>query len=281
MRASIPTCMMVGMSGFVAVWSVQAHAEDFNWAGAYLGGSLGALLPGGQAALNYPDGVSGTRNVYFSGDAPYFSDLETETTSPIPWPGAADFGTSAFIATVNGGYNFQNGNVVYGIEADASFFGGGKDAWSTGSVVDDDNQRTHAVSVSGGLDNLLTIRPRLGVSVDRMLLYATGGLAAGHANLATNANLVDLGYGAQDGEADWNGRRSEWKLGFIVGAGAEYALTDRLSLKLETMYYDLGSITARATGEGTWADDPLDVSSYDAALRLSGVAVRAGVNFRF
>lgn len=274
MRKTALAYSAFGTVGLLVVWTVPAGAQQFDWTGPYIGASVGVVLPDGSVPLNYPDGVTAPDTVFFDNNVPIFSG-NPGNVDPIAWPGEADLAGANLLGTVNLGYNLQQGAAVYGIELDASVVDSGA-TWTTGDVIDATNGRTHAVTVSGGLDQLLSLRARLGVGIDRLLLFGTAGLAAGHANLDTSAYL-DQGYGS----ADWEGHASDWQLGFIVGAGAEYAVTDQVSLKLEGLYYDLGSTTAEAGGAGTYLGNPLDVAPYDATLGLSGVIVRGGINLRF
>ena len=274
MRKTALVYSAFGTVGLLVVWTVPAGAQQFDWTGPYVGASVGVVLPDGSVPLNYPDGVTATDTVYFSDNVPLFSGSGLPI-DPIAWPGEADLAGANLLGTVNLGYNLQQGAAVYGIELDASVLDSGA-TWTTGDVYDGTNFRTHGLTVSGGLDQLLSLRARLGVGLDRLLLFGTAGLAAGHANLDTSAYL-DQGYGT----ADWEGHASDWRLGFIVGAGAEYAVTDQLSVKLEGLYYDLGSMTAEAGGTGSFGITPLEVAPYDATLSLSGVILRGGVNLRF
>ncbi|WP_249153093.1 outer membrane protein [Bradyrhizobium sp. AUGA SZCCT0240] len=78
------------------------------------------------------------------------------------------------------------------------------------------------------LDWFGTVRGRVGfVPTERVLLYATGGLAYGH--LLASAPLIPL---------SWGSTRAGW----TVGAGAEAAIDRNWSVKLEYLYMDLGDI---------------------------------------
>lgn len=78
-----------------------------------------------------------------------------------------------------------------------------------------------------------TVRGKAGFAADRALIYATGGLAVagGKGTISptfpgTTSNFSDT-----------------W-VGWTIGAGAELAMTDTLSVKAEYNYLDLGSRTA-------------------------------------
>src|SRR6185312_12047858 len=90
-------------------------------------------------------------------------------------------------------------------------------------------------------DWLVTLRPRLGYAFDRLLLYATGGLAI--ANQKFSQSIVQLNTPFVE-----TGAVSRTSTGWTAGAGAEYALDNRWSLKAEYLYVDLGSVSFSTAG---------------------------------
>jgi outer membrane immunogenic protein len=130
------------------------------------------------------------------------------------------------------------------------------------------------------VNTLFTLRPLAGVAVDKLLLFATGGLAVGQASFATQAHVADSGKGLAS--ADWSGQNSAWRTGFTFGGGAEYGVTPKMRLKFEALYYDLGTIDVAANGSGiSTAPAPLTAQSYTGTLKLQGMIGRVGVNVGF
>jgi len=257
--------------------AAAGHAQDrlaYDWSGYYIGGAIGYAGGSPDTRLE-PQGNADDYAISFDGHWLRFLD---ETVPYEPWPESFDLGNSAWLATITGGVNFQSGNFVFGVEGDASLlFGAPAWYWSNEEILETSPDRVTEIKVSGGLDSLFTIRPRVGVAVDRLLLFGTGGLALGHASLSTEASaLQDNGKGAE-----WSGEESAWRAGFVVGGGAEYAFTDRVSLKLEGLYYDVGSITAKAEGNGYGQNSPQTTQPYSVTADLSGWLIRAGVNIGF
>ncbi|MDM8344526.1 porin family protein [Pseudochrobactrum sp. sp1633] len=161
---------------------------------------------------------------------------------------------SGFIGGVQAGYNWQFDQAVVGIETDIQ-----------GSGVKSDFD----VSVPGGtLVNLGTkvswfgtTRVRLGYTpVDRFMVYATGGVAYG--KVKTYANDY-MGGSSQ----------SDTKVGYTVGAGAEYAITNNVTLKTEYLYTDLGKLKLDAY------DGVRDVRIGEAKSQFH--TVRVGLNYKF
>src|SRR5690606_37950140 len=117
-----------------------------------------------------------------------------------------------------------------------------------------------------------TLRARLGFTpAERVLVYATGGLAYGSVKSHTSLTA------AIDGDVlvSFNGSSSTTRWGWTVGAGAEYAVTDNLSLKSEYLYVDLDS------KHYTAASVELPGPTYSAKDETAFHVLRAGLNYRF
>lgn len=131
------------------------------------------------------------------------------------------FGTSGnydvdgFLIGIMSGYNLQMDRLVIGIDSDYSFAGidGGTTANACGGGCSTD------------IDYFGTSRLRIGYAFDRLLPYATGGLASA---------LVD-------GSVNGTGGNSKLHFGFAVGGGLEYAFAQGWSARVEYLYVDLES----------------------------------------
>ncbi|MGU3496615.1 outer membrane protein [Xanthobacteraceae bacterium A53D] len=149
------------------------------------------------------------------------------------WGTAGGADPSGFLGGLHGGYNLQfaGSNVVIGAEADYDWSGASSGAFK--------------------LNDLGTIRARLGFAVDRFLVYGTFGAAHGSTEFQR--------FGLTNSQSSW---------GWALGAGAEYAFDRNWSARAEYLYVDLGSSTY-----GTLFG-PTSVG-YDSSV------LRAGVNYRF
>jgi outer membrane immunogenic protein len=134
----------------------------------------------------------------------------------------ANYSSQGGVAGGEAGYNFQSGNVVVGIEADGFWSGiKGNDAAAVAAgafpitSADADNLRW------GG-----TLRARGGFTVDRWLMFFTGGWAFGDL-LHTNTDPV-LGVDQFTVHAN----------GLTAGGGIAYALTNNVIGKVEYRYYN-------------------------------------------
>lgn len=135
--------------------------------------------------------------------------------------GDSDFGLDPDGWMIGGtvGYNQQFGQWVAGIEADLAY------------TDVDDSVSVGVASASFDLDYLATVRGRIGYAWDRTLLYATGGVAFGRTSVRLDNGVVAV-------------RSRDTSVGWVVGAGVEYAFTDNWSAKAEYNYIDLGDVDA-------------------------------------
>jgi outer membrane immunogenic protein len=120
------------------------------------------------------------------------------------------------------------------------------------------------------LDWFGTVRGRVGVTFDRALLYATGGLAYGHATLSTALTRTT----GCAGNNCQNGSTADTKFGWTVGGGLEWAFANNWSVKGEYLYYDLGSLSHTMV-------DPAFPAVFNASASLRGSVARAGLNYKF
>jgi len=230
----------------------------YNWTGFYIGGNAGY----GRGNANDTMALGGNWLTDGTGDNLIVGPLGNGQLRP-----------SGFTGGVQAGYNFQSGAWVLGIEADANYFGL-KDKFfrtvANGAPAFD----SYAFSSSYRSDWLVTVRPRIGYAFDRWLVYATGGLAVANQKFAQSINQLNLPFS----EA---GSVSRTTAGWTVGAGGEYALDRRWSLKAEYLYVDPGSVSFATVG--ACPPGVVGCTLYNAShsAHLKANIVRAGVNFRW
>jgi outer membrane immunogenic protein len=136
------------------------------------------------------------------------------------------------------GYNWQNGNTVYGLEVDGSWVSGKPNASSYGYGYNGNDYGT----VSSKIEWLSTVRGRLGLAVGNAMVYATGGLAIG--GVKTGITLWHC-QGCDDSQSVSN---TNTQVGWTVGAGAEHKWSPNLSFGLEGLFVDLGKKTVALPG---------------------------------
>jgi outer membrane immunogenic protein len=213
----------------------------FTWTGFYLGINGGYSFGNGTSAITGSPGLVGT------GFAPG-GKLKTVG--------------DGFMIGGTAGYNYQIGQFVVGLEGDLAYVDLGKSVVSVIGPL--------STTLSQDMTYFGTVRGRLGYAFDRLLVYGTGGLAFGdQKSTATISGLGSL----------WTGQKNDTRFGYTIGAGAEYAITNNWSAKIEYLYYDLGKnnvIAPLVAGPGAGAG-VFGTSSNEAR----GSLVRAGVNYRF
>lgn len=149
------------------------------------------------------------------------------------------------------GANAQFDMFVLGVEGDV--------AWS-GIEGSDACEGAPGFQCNGRLDWTGSAKVRGGVALDRLLVFGTLGLAAGGINASTTPT-----------PAGTTGSYETTVYGWTVGAGAEYAVTEAISVKAEYAYTDFGTTQAPA---GTLAGSPDD-------LTISTHVAKVGVNLHF
>jgi outer membrane immunogenic protein len=108
---------------------------------------------------------------------------------------------------------------------------------------------------------------RVGYAFDRVLVYGLGGVA--WADVDTNVAVNFLGAGAQVLSAN------ETHVGWTAGFGLEWALTDRVSARIEYAHINLGDETHQLRASGVKGSIPDKVELEVDTIRL-GVNVKLG-----
>ncbi|MBH5371263.1 outer membrane protein [Bradyrhizobium glycinis] len=134
------------------------------------------------------------------------------------WQDASDIKMKGGFVGGTAGYNWQTGNVVFGIEADG--------AWADVS----DSVTAGVLTTSSKIDAMGTVRGRIGYAVNNVLFYGTGG----YAWVDNKITLSALGVSVSD---------SKWHNGWTVGAGVEAFFAPQWSVKGEYLYRSLGGET--------------------------------------
>lgn len=155
---------------------------------------------------------------------------------------------SGWLIGATGGYNHTFApNFLVGVEGDFDF-------------SDSSSGRSPVFGLSGksAVDNILTVRGRAGVTLDRILLFVTGGFAASN-NTATLGN----------GFTGFYGQQSKFQPGWALGGGIELGVAPNLSAKAEYIFTSVG-------GERYFDFSPNALqSNVDTSM------VRGGLNYHF
>ena len=145
-------------------------------------------------------------------------------------PGFASFNTNGdgFVGGAHAGFNWQFGSIVAGLEGMINFTDvGGSSQCST-----------FAGTTCRTRQNWLgDINVKLGVPIDRALIYATGGVAFTDYKFTQPVGVPPL--------PNWG---PSSRTGWTLGAGIDYAINNNWIAGLQYKYYDFGSSTATSAG---------------------------------
>jgi outer membrane immunogenic protein len=235
---NVSTAMAADLPNSRGYYKAMPVEGPYNWTGVYGGFNAG-----------YAFG-NDTRTSPIAGAGPGFPERTT--------------GYEGFLGGVQLGYNWQWDKIVLGVEADVQGASiGGAAAVDTftspgfGTIVG---------TTTNKMDAFGTIRGRVGVAFDRVLVYGTGGYAAGrntHSNALTGlvefvpGQFVNLNQGFTEASIFQ---------GWVAGGGIEYGFADRWSVKAEYLHLDFARKTA---------------ADRTTQIKLDFDLVRAGVNYRF
>jgi outer membrane immunogenic protein len=230
---------------------LPAASPAYNWSGFYLG-----LNAGGDWGNSDPSSTAAPFNAL--------------VLPQLQAAGAQGIRTSGFTGGVQGGYNWQSGNLVLGVEGDFEYFR------SAGTV-------TPPVTLPGTLGTvntsvstnwLATLRPRLGFTTGNWLIYATGGLAVTQLHASWASSFFSFGGVLQSTGFQ---SASSTEAGWTVGGGVEAALQSNWSIGLEYLYVKFPNITA--TGAADPVASPIIIFTQTANLASNIVRVRLDKKF--
>ena len=178
----------------------------------------------------------------------------------------------AFGGGVGVGYNFQNRGkcTMWGVEGDFSWSG-----LKTTTLINPNHPAAVGddFRITSTADWIATLRTRGGIIVDNALLYLTGGLAFTDIRTQFRHN--------HNGTNDPHSYTfSETQVGMVAGAGLEIALTERISLKSEVLYFNFGDWKRTGTGSvAHFGASPLNQHQFSGNDEVW--SSRTGINVRF
>jgi outer membrane immunogenic protein len=186
--------IVLGAVALIAAgWTASAQAADLPYA------------PGGPYTVNQPLNMYSWAGPYLGGNLGYgWGSVDNNPSNP-----------SGFVGGLQGGYNWQSGPLVFGIEGDIQATGASDTfaPWKFSSPW------------------FGTVRGRVGYALNNVMFYGTGGLAFGELSGQT--------FGLTE---------SHINAGWTVGVGAEFGLARNWTAKIEYLYVDLADSNFAITG---------------------------------
>jgi outer membrane immunogenic protein len=284
----------VGISAILGIGAASAAdlpvkaapivAPVVSWTGCYAGGNAGwiggenrySLTPSGNYLA--PPGAASPPNAAGTGD--FLVDVAALSNTYNTHPSGGLIGAQI-------GCNQQNGRFVFGVEADwqwtsqrnsvdaayAAFANLGNPGFTDAA---------HTEHVSTSLNSFGTFRGRAGFDFNHVFLYGTGGLAVGDVHSNTNVSFGTFPVAPVYNGAVHIGSDSQARVGWVAGAGGEYAFAPNWSVKVEYLYVDLGTQTYRSPLVAAVAPNAVGPNySWSTSVRERENIVRVGLNYRF
>ncbi|MFV0279886.1 MAG: outer membrane protein [Rhodoblastus sp.] len=206
-------------------------ATSYDWTGGYIGLHIGAARGWSRATEFNPIGADAYDLTFCNanGNGIYTCNLNGQP-HPGPFPISSfnaigdtwSMKTRGTVAGVTAGYNWQWNRFVYGVEADYGYLSAAGESGPSPASMDDTFLHTSATDYA-------TLRARFGVAFDRLLLFGTAGAASAHFNSYVDDPDIAVGVRTEKTALQW---------GYAVGAGAEYALTDHITVKFDWLHME-------------------------------------------
>jgi len=194
---------------------------EFDWSGIYIGGHIG----------------------WAWADIEYFANLTGEDVDVDP---------DGLVGGGQIGYNFDFGSFVIGPEASFTF-----------ADVDDDDFDSAVnpvVTYGGNIDWYAIFGGRIGLAMDRVLVYVNGGYAI--AEVGTEGNNPGIPDAFEDDETHH---------GFAIGGGIDWAFTDNLIAGINFTHVNLSD----EDHDGT-TDIGLAYTNFDVDAEINALTFRLG-----
>jgi outer membrane immunogenic protein len=239
----------------------------YSWTGFYIGGNVGGIWNDTRDNV-FPTGCFLTSAICGLGTTPGVNAIRSDSVR---------LNGSGFTGGGQAGYNWQSGKFVGGIEGDINFSG-----INDGSSIN----RPLALPLVGNYihsetDKLQwfgTLRGRAGFTVTpAFLVYVTGGLAFGEVKSASTTAFVTT-------PDTYAGTIDDTRVGYAVGAGGEWMIAPKWSIKAEYLFVDLGksSYTQNCLVAANCTTGlPAPGATYATDLHNRYNIARVGLNYHF
>ena len=223
-----------------------AAFASYDWTGVYVGGHLGYATGSSDWTAR-----AGTAMPTLAGSLDLFNGFN------------GFGGTGSYLLGLQAGYNYMSSSrFVFGAEADISF----PNLLSGNQIISSPliglANYQDQVEMSG------TVRGRIGYAPGNWLFYATGGFAYSFDHL-TRTQIAGAAVGGTAVPGTVENLVMVPRLGGVVGAGVEFALTPRWMARLEYLYADYGSHSV---------DFPAGAQRFNSNLTVQ--TVRVGLDYR-
>lgn len=193
-----------------AIAPAAAQQPIFTWTGFYVGVNGG----GGYNRADFTS-VNVGGGFYFPGSPNFFDSNNLSAT-----------------AGALAGYSWQNGNLVFGLEADMSWIDGSASTTLPGGF--------HTASTS--MNWYSTARVRVGFATGSpFLVYVTGGVA-----------ISDISNSARNTASTQSFNSSDVRVAPVFGAGFEFKVAQNVNFRVEGLFSSFGNRSVTIDDGGTY-----------------------------
>jgi outer membrane immunogenic protein len=243
------------LAGDAPALNLPGDPAPFAWAGSYFGLDVGYSRAS-------PTGGYNISSATLSALPPIIPTVDASGMHPLTMRGGligAEFG-----------YNWQPADrFVVGVEGDFNWSGLSGSMANGGPIPVVGG--VYSIAQSFKTDWYGSLRGRVGFTpLGNVLIFATGGGAFAHINYAS-------GFTDTFNETE-NVSIKAMKVGWVLGAGAEYALTENWSTKVEYLHSQFSASTG--SGSGVLTDGTIATITHSTgALGIN--TIRVGLNYQF
>lgn len=262
--STLTTCLFA-LTSFCSlntpVYAGSMGVASNPWAGAYVGGYLGGAF--GNSNINTDAGSFITSVSYFS------SNLNINSVNQS---GSAKVNPDAFIGGIQAGNNWTSDHVLYGLVADFGSFNLKGSTNATNIQYPTNLGQFYSLSTSVNSEWLFTARARLGYVPDssRFMVYGTGGMAL------TELKVVNSFVDASNPIGKTTGTSHSNKIRWVAGAGAEFMLTQSITLNAEYLYTAFNTVATSSIASGSFRSSTIRTSA-----DLNANLLKIGLNYKF
>lgn len=218
-------------------------APVFGWTSCYAGGHAG----GGMAQNDMTDPVQLVQDSF----------LGLGTTTGVT---TASFNSTGFVGGGQIGCDYEfSARWVLGVVGEIS----GSTLTGNTTVGLPLGLPGESALVSAKTDFIPSVSGRFGYALDRVLLYAKGGVAWAGSTYDVTGTFTGIPFAFEG---------LDMRTGFVAGGGIEWAVTGPWSVSLEYDYYGFGHGSVLMS-------DPVNVLSGPVDTKLSIQVVKLGINF--
>jgi len=195
---------------------VVALAPAYTWNGFYIGGQAGAAFNNESGDVEY----NPTTGAFFP------------STSFAPGENSSD--DAAFVGGAHVGFDYQINSLILGVVADINYIDASTvSSYTLGTAV----TGFDTFGVSQDINFIATARGKIGfVPTERLAIYATGGVAYAD----TDVEFVTPGVLNATRGFGTSVESDNDDVGYAVGGGVDYLVTQNFSVGIEYLYTDIG-----------------------------------------